>query len=237
MSNHQGNFKGIFPVRMNISSENSSTTDTSPRTLGSSDADVMELCGNFNTPQTLSNQAVSPSDSASSGTNHNQKSTLNFRQSSNNWQSQYQHQAQMQTQTQMQQSQIYSLSNQQQQQQQQQQRPQEIPIVSSLLPHSMSEFTPSEFLDFSKGMSSTTTALLDLNAVMDEQGQLFQLSDVEWGQVMNGGVGGGVSFGEDEFSGVVRGDGGVDMMGGIMGGNCDDDGGHGNGFGQWGSGR
>ncbi|CAD0097031.1 unnamed protein product [Aureobasidium vineae] len=38
----QGNFKGIFPVRMNIASD-TSTAHTSPQTLGSSDADMVDL--------------------------------------------------------------------------------------------------------------------------------------------------------------------------------------------------
>ena len=46
---------------------------------------------------------------------------------------------------------------------------------------STTEFSATEFLNFTKTGASTTT-VLELGAV--DEGQLFQLSDAEWGQVM-----------------------------------------------------
>ncbi|KAK6006249.1 hypothetical protein QM012_006659 [Aureobasidium pullulans] len=187
---HQGNFKGIFPVQINVSSDNS-TTHTSPQTLGSSEADVMELCNT---------NGVSPSDSSSSSTGPANHATLIFRQSSNNWQTlqqsqqqspemMYVHQPQRQVPQQPPQFPQY----------QQQQTMQDTPM-STLLPHmsdfSTTEFSATEFLNFTKsgagGGAATTTTVLELGAV--DEAQLFQLSDAEWGQVMG-------EFGENgEFS-------------------------------------
>ncbi|KAH0293230.1 hypothetical protein KCU62_g1426, partial [Aureobasidium sp. EXF-3399] len=175
---HQGNFKGIFPVKMSISSDNNSTAHTSPQTLGSSDADVMEICNN----------GVSPSDSSSSSTGPANHSTLIFRQSNNNWQTLQQGQQQssemMYTTQLSQQQRLPQQQYQQQQYQQPQQNLQETPM-SSLLPQmsdfSANEFSASEFMNFTK-MGNATTTVLELGAV--DESQLFQLSDAEWGQVM-----------------------------------------------------
>ncbi|KAG9522137.1 hypothetical protein KCU93_g7150, partial [Aureobasidium melanogenum] len=176
---HQGNFKGIFPVRVNLSSDNS-TAHTSPQTLGSSEADVMELCNT---------NGVSPSDSSSSSTGPANRSTLIFRQSSNNWQTLQQSQQQspemMYVHQVPQQQQIPQQQPPQQQFPQYQQTMQDTPM-STLLPHmsdfSTTEFSATEFLNFTKTGTSTTTTVLELGAV--DEGQLFQLSDAEWGQVM-----------------------------------------------------
>ncbi|KAG9693104.1 hypothetical protein KCU77_g3915, partial [Aureobasidium melanogenum] len=175
---HQGNFKGIFPVRVNLSSDNS-TAHTSPQTLGSSEADVMELCNT---------NGVSPSDSSSSSTGPANQSTLIFRQSSNNWQTlqQSQHQSpEMMYVHQVPQQQQVPQQPPQQQFPQYQQAMQDTPM-STLLPHmsdfSTTEFSATEFLNFTKTGASTTTTVLELGAV--DEGQLFQLSDAEWGQVM-----------------------------------------------------
>ncbi|KAI4720324.1 hypothetical protein E4T48_03504 [Aureobasidium sp. EXF-10727] len=173
---HQGNFKGIFPVRINVASD-TSTAHTSPQTLGSSDADMMDL----------GNSGVSPSDSSSSSTGPANHSALIFRQSSNNWQTLQQSQQQSPEMMYA----VNALPQQQQPPQQQQfqqftlqQTMQDTPM-STLLPHmsdfSSTDFSAAEFLNFSKTGASTTT-VLELGAV--DEGQLFQLSDAEWGQVM-----------------------------------------------------
>ncbi|THW29454.1 hypothetical protein D6D23_01019 [Aureobasidium pullulans] len=178
MSQHTGNFKGIFPVRMNISSD-SSTANTSPQTLGSSsEADIMDLSAN--------NSGVSPSDSSSSSIPANH-SALIFRQSSNNWQGSVQQQSPSMGYTHI------------PQQQQQQQTMQDTPM-STLLPH-MSDFSTTEFMNFSK---TSTSTVLELGAV--DEGQLFQLSDAEWGQVMGefGDELNGMNNGELQWEGGVR---------------------------------
>jgi hypothetical protein len=90
--------------------------------------------------------------------------------------------------TQIPQQQQQQPQQQYQQYQPQQQQPtmQDIPM-STLLPHmsdfATTEFSATEFLNFSKmGASATTTTVLELGAV--DEGQLYQLSDAEWGQVM-----------------------------------------------------
>jgi hypothetical protein len=170
---HKGNFKGIFPVNMSISSDNS-TANTSPQTLGSSDADVMEICNN---------NGVSPSDSSSSSTGAANHSALIFRQSNNNWQTMQQ--GQQQSPEMMYTTQIPQQQQQQYQQYQQPQQTMQETPMSTLLPHmsefSTAEFSANEFLNFTK-MGTSTTTVLELGAV--DEGQLFQLSDAEWGQVM-----------------------------------------------------
>jgi hypothetical protein len=142
---------------------------------------MMEICNN----------GVSPSDSSSSSTGPANHSALIFRQSTNNWQSMQQSQQQtpeMMYTTQIPQQQQQQPQQQYQQYQPQQQQPtmQDIPM-STLLPHmsdfATTEFSATEFLNFSKmGASATTTTVLELGAV--DEGQLYQLSDAEWGQVM-----------------------------------------------------
>ncbi|KAI5250469.1 hypothetical protein E4T43_00057 [Aureobasidium subglaciale] len=196
MQQHSGNFKGIFPVRMNISSD-SSTAHTSPQTLGSSDGDVMELC----------NTGVSPSDSSSSSQPANHSAVV-FRQSSNNWQPFGQSQQQSPELLYATQPPQQSPQFNQQTQSSQQQQPtlfgsiQDTPM-STLLPPQLSEFGNTEFLNFSKTASAT---VLELGAV--DEGQLFQLSDAEWGQVMGefgDDLGGGGSMGELQWESGVRG--------------------------------
>lgn len=189
MSEHHGNFKGIFPVRINVSS-NDSTAITSPQTLGSSEADVMDLSGsnsnNSSTPPT-SNQAISPSGmspaSSSGGSNHN---AFTLRQATNQWTT---NQSPTFTQTS-----TLAYPQQQQQQQQYQQAPTQISQaapMTTLLP-TMSDFSTTEFLDFDKAASTT---VLELGAV--DENQLFQLSDAEWGQVMG-------DFGANDLADIGR---------------------------------
>jgi hypothetical protein len=137
---------------------------------------VMEICNN----------GVSPSDSSSSSTGPANHSALIFRQSSNNWQTLQQ--GQQQSPEMMYTTSLPQQQAPQQQYQQYQQQPlptmQETPM-STLLPHmsdfAATEFSASEFLNFTK-MGTSTTTVLELGAV--DEGQLFQLSDAEWGQVM-----------------------------------------------------
>ena len=72
--------------------------------------------------------------------------------------------------------------------------------MSTLLPH-MSDFSATEFMNFSK---TSTSTVLELGAV--DEGQLFQLSDAEWGQVMGefGDELNGMNNGELQWEGGVR---------------------------------